>query len=132
MLPPETRLDRFDAPRFTVVPENLTSGGEYRYLTAPSGNPHNFSFLSLQSTTGTFELRQQVRVRSHLHDDIAFTPDLVVVRAGVPVQAARDPDFASGRRPFYSVDSTSVVAAHECKSMNPFPELLVGFIGSCQ
>lgn len=122
-------LSEFYARAFTVTPENLTSGGEYRYLTSPSGNPHNFSFLKLGSAAATFELRQQVRIRSHLHADIAFTPDLVVIRAGVCVHAVRDRHFASGRRPFYSVDSSSVVAAHECKSMNPFPELLVGFIG---
>ena len=64
-----------------------------------------------------------------MHADIAFTPDLVVVHQGAAVHAERDKDYASGKRPFYCVDSGSVVAAHECKSMNPFPELLVAFLG---
>ena len=122
-------LSEFYARSFTITPENLTATGEYRYLTSPSGNPENFSYLRLTSGDVEFELRQQVRIRSHLHGDIAFTPDLVVVLAGAAVQSLRDVDYASGKRPFYSVASTSVVAAHECKSMNPFPELLVGFVG---
>lgn len=122
-------LSEFYTRAFKVTPENLTSGREYRYLTSPSGNPYNFSFLNLWSAKGTFELRQQVRIRSHLHADIAFTPDLVVIQAGAFVYALRDQHYASGRRPFYFVDGSSVIAAHECKSMNPFPELLVGFVG---
>src|SRR5690606_26349089 len=41
----------------------------------------------------------------------------------------KDADFASGKRPFFKVSSADVIAAHECKSMNPFPELMVAFIG---
>ena len=122
-------LSEFYTGPFTVTAENLTSGREYRYLTSPGGNPNNFSFLNLWSATGTFELRQQVRIRSRLHADIAFTPDLIVIKAGALVHAVRDQHYASGRRPFYFVDSSSVIAAHECKSLNPFPELLVGFVG---
>jgi hypothetical protein len=122
-------LSEFYAKHFSVLPENLTLDGEYRYLTSPTGNPRNFSYLKLESDLDNFELRQQVRIRSHLHPDIAFTPDLVVLRGGAEVGSARFKEYASGKRSFYFVESSSVVAAHECKSLNPFPELLVGFIG---
>lgn len=112
-----------------VRPRNLTAG-EYRYLTTPSGNPKNFSFVSLKRGRSEFELRQQVRVRSHLDDDIAFTPDLVVIPAGANIASERDSDYASGKRSFFSVRSQDVIAAHECKSMNAFPELLIGFLGT--
>ncbi len=116
-------LSEFYAAEFDVTPENLTQKGEYRYLTSPSGNPANFSYLGFHSPSGCFELRQQVRIRSHLNPDIAFTPDLVVVHEGTVVSSVKDFDYASGKRPFYCVDTEAVVAAHECKSMNPFPEL---------
>jgi hypothetical protein len=105
--------------------ENLVDG-EYRYLTTPNGNPDNFSYIILSGDDGVFELRQQVRIYSHLDGDIAFAPDIVVLFKGSEISAIRDADYASGKRPFYTVSSKSV---HECKSMVPFPELLVSFIG---
>lgn len=113
---------------YTYTPANLVAG-EYKYLTTPSGNPENFSYVVLSGADGEFELRQQVRVQSHVDSDICFTPDLVVVVKDAAISSVRRGDFASGKRPFFTVSSSSVVAAHECKSTNPFPELLVAFIG---
>lgn len=45
------------------------------------------------------------------------------------IDAATNADFAAGKRKLFSVKSDQVVAAHECKSMNPFPELMVSFVG---
>ena len=103
--------------------------GEYRYLTSPSGNPANFSFVKLTGPDGEFEVRQQVRIESHVDPDIRFTPDLVVLVKDATINAVTHKDFASGKRQLFSVKSSQVVAAHECKSMNPFPELMVNFIG---
>lgn len=114
---------------FTVKPKDLTENNEYRYLTTPSGNPKNFSYVKLEHSSGEFELRQQVRIRSHLHEDISFTPDLVVLKAGANINVEKDKDFAGGKRSFFIVGSHDIVAAHECKSMNPFPELLISFVG---
>jgi len=111
-----------------LKPENIQDG-KYRYLTTPNGNPDNFSYVRIEVLGRTFALRQQVRIRSHLHSDIAFTPDMVVLAEGATIRAVNDRDYASEKRKFFSVNSSDVVAAHECKSMNPFPELLVSFIG---
>lgn len=113
-----------------VTLENLLPSGEFRYLTSPSGNPHNFSFVRVRIKDTSYEIRQQVRVRSHVDPDIAFTPDLLVVRANAEFEASHDSDYASGRRRFFAVSSKDVIAAHECKSLPPFPELLVSFIGT--
>lgn len=113
---------------YSLKLENLKDGA-YRYLTTPSGNPSNFSYVTLAGTDGEFEVRQQVRVESHVAEDIRFTPDLIVLVKGAQIDAAISPDFAGGRRKLFSVKSDAVVAAHECKSMNPFPELMVGFVG---
>jgi hypothetical protein len=111
-----------------LEPTNL-AGDSFRYLTSPSGNPKNFSYVSLEHDTGRFHLRQQVRIRSHHDEDIAFTPDMLVVAEEAVIRNDRDPDFANGKRSFFAVDGLEVLAAHECKSMVPFPELLVSFIG---
>lgn len=122
-------LTEFYSKTFTLTPQNLNDNGEYRYLTTPGGNPVNFSFVRLEAADYNYELRQQVRICSHLHADISVTPDLVVIMEGTQVQAEKRNDYASGKRSFFFVESTAVVAAHECKSMSPFPELLVGYIG---
>lgn len=112
----------------TLKPLNLKDG-MFRYLTTPSGNPDNFSYVEVTDGTDSFEIRQQVRVRSHIDPDVAFTPDMVVIRKDTTIQGKIDPEYASGKRQFFFVDSSDVIAAHECKSTNPFPELLVSFLG---
>ena len=114
---------------YLLTPKNLTPDNEYKYLTSPAGNPLNYSYIEALGSDGTFEIRQQVRVKSHVDPDIAFTPDIVVLLKDADISKSRDPAYANGKRDFYCVSSTSVVAAHECKSMNPFPELMVSFIG---
>ncbi len=114
---------------FVGTAANLDGGGAYRYLTTPNGNPANFSHMVMQRNEVCVELRQQVRIVSHLHPDISFTPDMVVVRHGTEAKIKTDPDYAGGKRSFFYVESRDVIAAHECKSMVPFPELMVSFIG---
>lgn len=122
-------LQFYSSQGYRLEPKNLTVAGEYRYLTSPAGNPANFSWVEATGPDGIFEIRQQVRIQSHIDEDIAFTPDIVVLQEGASVQNSRRDEYAGGKRPFYCVKSSSVVAAHECKSMNPFPELMVSFIG---
>jgi hypothetical protein len=119
----------YRAQGYVVSPQNLTADREYRYLTTPSGNPANYSYVTVAGLDGEFEIRQQVRVQSHADPHIAFTPDIVVLLKGASIDSSKHREFAGGKRPFYRVASSSVVASHECKSMNPFPELLVSFIG---
>ena len=115
-----------------LTAENLNANGEFRYLTTPSGNPDNFSWIRLSIKGQDFQIRQQVRIKSHWHNDIAFCPDIVVLKPNAPFEAVLDEDFANGKRKFFSVNSDQVVSTHECKSLSPFPELLVSFIGMFQ
>lgn len=106
------------------------SGDAFQYLTTPAGNPNNFSWIKVTIGNQEFQLRQQVRIRSHLDKDIAFTPDIVVLLGSAVVNETKDKDFANGKKGFFNVTSDAVVAAHECKSLVPFPELLISFIGA--
>lgn len=114
---------------YELTPTNLTRDGEYKYLTSPSGNPANYSYVLAKGSDGEFEIRQQVRVESYVDEHIAFTPDIVVLVKGAVIDSSKHEDYAGGKRSYFRVSSPWVVAAHECKSMNPFPELLVSFIG---
>ncbi|MGB9905126.1 MAG: hypothetical protein ACPLQO_10750 [Desulfotomaculales bacterium] len=120
----------YESKGCTVKPKNLGENNEYRYLTTPNGNPDNFSFLSLEKNEKHFQLRQQVRILcSHIDQEIAFTPDIVVIKKDTEIINRIDNDYANGKRRFFCIDSNDVIAAHECKSLVPFPELLVSFIG---
>lgn len=121
-------LKLYEKQSYNVVPQNLFEGS-YKYLTTPSGNPANFSYVALTRSDGEFEVRQQVRIESHVAPDIQFTPDIVVIVKGAQISGVKSASYANGKRPLFSVKSDVVVAAHECKSMNPFPELMVSFIG---
>lgn len=122
-------LTDYYSAEFKIHPRNLSAEGEYRYLTSPSGRPDNFSYLDLELDGQRYQLRQQVRIRSERHRDVYFTPDMVVLNSSDAIVAVRDDHYARGKRDFLCAASASVVAAHECKSMNPFPELLVSFLG---
>lgn len=121
-------LTDFYEKNCSLKPKNLKDG-KFRYLTTPSGNPDNFSYVEVTHGDDVFEIRQQVRVRSYLDPDVAFTPDMLVIRKNAKIEGKNDPDYASGKRKFFFVNSSDVIAAHECKSTNPFPELLVSFLG---
>lgn len=121
-------LNLYEKTGYAPIPLNLQEKC-YRYLTTPSGNPANFSYIGLTGPDGEFEVRQQVRIESHIAPDIQFTPDIVVIVKGAQISGVKNSSYANGKRALFSVKSEMVVAAHECKSMNPFPELMVSFIG---
>ena len=123
-------VEFYERSGFSGRLQNLARDGSYRYLTTPNGNPDNFSFLLLSGAVEQIELRQQVRIVSHIGDDIAFTPDIVALPCNARISKRTDADYANGKRSFFYVPSSEVIAAHECKSLVPFPELLVSFIGT--
>jgi hypothetical protein len=107
---------------------NLKSDG-FKYLTTPSGNPENFSYVLFSFGDEVFSIRQQVRIKSHVNENILFTPDIVVIKGDTKIEAELNKDYACGKKRLFFVASENVVAAHECKSMIPFPELLISFLG---
>jgi hypothetical protein len=111
-----------------VTVENLQEG-RFRYLTTPNGDPRNFSFVKVTDGDKEYQIRQQVRIRSAIDPNIAFTPDIAVFRKEKNVKSRYDDDYANGKRSFYFVDAKDMISIHECKCMNPFPELMVSFLG---
>ena len=122
-------LKYYEGMGFVLEVENLTKGTEFRYLTSPSGNPANFSYVVASIGNTEYEIRQQLKIYSDLDEQISFAPDLAVVKRNIEIEEVRDPDFANGKRKFFRVSSRDVIAAHECKSLPPFPELMVSFVG---
>lgn len=110
--------------------QNPDKDGAFKYLTTPSGNPNNFSFMLMTSDEESIEIRQQVRIKSHIGDYVSFTPDIIVIPKNEKILDKKDVDYASGKRRFFYITSDKVIAAHECKSLVPFPELLISFLGT--
>lgn len=121
-------LVEFYAETTTVTAENLIDG-KFRYLTTPNGNPRNFSFIKITHGKKEYQIRQQVRIRSAINPNIAFTPDIAVFEKEGNVKSRYDEDYANGKRSFFYVDAKDMISIHECKCMNPFPELMVSFLG---
>ena len=123
-------VEFYERTGFKGEVQKRASDGSYRYLTTPNGNPSNFSYMLMTNKNDyQIEIRQQVRIVSHVGSDVAFTPDIVVIPHNAKISSRKDADYAGGKRNFFFVNSSDVIAAHECKSMIPFPELLVSFIG---
>lgn len=122
-------LNYYEMMGFDLFIEGLTNEKEFKYLTSPSGNPDNFSFVVAKLGNSEYEIRQQLKIYSDIDDMISFSPDLSVVRRNINIEKIRDNDYANGKRSFYRVSNRDVISAHECKSLPPFPELLVSFIG---
>lgn len=121
-------IDVYKKKKFTATAKNLMDGS-FRYLTTPNGDPDNFSYIEICKGNKKYQIRQQVRVVSSKDERIYFTPDILVIKGMSKILDKKDELYASGRRKFFYVKSSKVVAAHECKSLEPFPELFASFIG---
>lgn len=113
---------------FSITVNNL-KGGVFKYLTTPNGNPDNFSYVVMRKEDKEYQLRQQVRIVHTKNERIYFTPDIVIIKGDADILIKKDPLYANGSRRFFYVDSSMTVAAHECKSLEPFPELFASFVG---
>ena len=83
-------LDYYEQMQFEISVENLTSDGEFRYLTSPSGNPNNFSFIVASLGERAYEIRQQLKIYSELDEYISFAPDLSVVKRNTHIEKVKD------------------------------------------
>ena len=121
-------IDMYEKKKFNIKAKNLKDG-IFRYLTTPNGDPDNFSYIEISKETETYQIRQQVRIVTSKDERIYFTPDIVVIKGIAKILGKKDKLYANGRRTFFYVKSSKVIAAHECKSLEPFPELFASFIG---
>lgn len=121
-------IDIYRKKHFSIKAINLIEG-TFRYLTTPNGNPDNFSYIEISKKQKKYQIRQQVRVVTSKDKRIYFTPDIVVIKGTAKILGKKDKMYANGRRIFFYIKSIKVIAAHECKSLEPFPELFASFIG---
>ncbi len=118
---------------YDVEVKNLIND-EFRYKLSPSGYPQNFSYFQVSRTYKTketfiqliYEVHHNLAVESARSKGIFTTPDVCVIKKD---SLLRDDDFYLRNSGFYYVPNDKLVTFAEAKNINPFPELLFGFIG---
>ena len=123
-------IQAYKNKKFTIKAIHSSGSGDvFRYLTTPNGNPDNFSYIKLSKENEIFYIRQQVRIVQSKNERIYFTPDITVMHGNTKIKKKNNEQYANNKRAFFYIKSNDVVAAHECKSLEPFPELFASFLG---
>lgn len=121
---------------FQISIQNL-QGNSFRYKLSPTGYPQNYSFFSItspisrgQPTPRTFEIHHNIAIESGLTPGVYCTPDISVILANTlaPIQN-QNAFFLGSNRSYYAVSNQYLQTFAEVKNYEPFPELLVSFIG---
>lgn len=121
---------------FTLIPRNpKNSGNFFIYKTSPAGNLPNYSYFearkTVQTNTGprkiSFDIRQNVPVQSSHDLDVYFTPDIVICVN--QFDTVKDHSYYHATRWRHYLKNEGLISFAEAKHYNPFPEILVSFIG---
>jgi hypothetical protein len=121
---------------FTLIPRNpKKSENFFVYKTSPSGNLTNYSYFEarkqIQTNKGlqeiSFDIRQNVPVQSNHDFDVYFTPDIVICED--KFEMVKDFAYYHSTRWRYYLKNEGLISFAEAKHYNPFPEILVSFIG---
>jgi hypothetical protein len=121
---------------YILIPRNPAQSDNYFiYKTSPSGNLVNYSFFEarkqIQTEKGTMEIsfviRQNVPVQSGRDTDVYYTPDIVICKD--QYDKIKDPAYYRATRWRHYLKNENLISFAEAKHYNPFPEILVSFIG---
>lgn len=108
-------------------------GGAFRFKCSPTGHINNFSYFKASKNESTgqaveFYIFHNATVQSSFDDEIFTTPDIVVSRVADP-SFTTDYYLSSKLRLSY-IDRGNLITFCEAKHYNPFPELMISFIGT--
>jgi hypothetical protein len=111
---------------YTPVVENMI-GGKFRFKCSPTGLLGNFSYMSLKKGETTYRLYHNASVQSAHDKDIFTTPDIVVAKDFTPSETM---NYYRGKKRFTYIPNVEMITFCEAKHLMPFPELMIGFIGT--
>ncbi len=121
---------------FEVDVKNLTPKGEFKYMLSPTGYPKNFSYFYIKKTYNykdptpyEYEIRHNIRVQAETDKDIFVNPDIIICKRKGKVGKRTDPRYYGGRRDKRFIPNDQLVSFMEAKHYNPFPELVLNFVG---
>jgi len=107
-------------------------GGKYRYKCSPIGLLRNFSYFKATKTdkqgqADTVYLYHNATVQSSFDDKVFTTPDIVVSKTDTPREST---DYYLTKKKMSYISKENLITFCEAKHLMPFPELMVGFIGT--
>lgn len=129
-------VSSYESDGFQVQIANLQNGA-FRYRITPTGLPQNFSYFTATKTyrrgqtitdTCIFEIHHNVAVESRMTKGLLLRPDISVINAGSLQPQARATPYFRGRS-YPIVQNKDLQTFVEVKHLNPFPELLISFVG---
>ena len=125
-------LRYYEAKGYKLEVQNLI-GGKFRYKCSPSGRLPNFSYFKASKTKEEGQeinifIFHNATVQSAFDTNVFTTPDIVVSKVSTPSYIKNY--YLVETRELSYIPHESLVTFCEAKHLTPFPELLVGFIGT--
>lgn len=111
--------------------QNL-QGGKFKYKCSPIGLLKNFSYFKAtkvftEKQEDTVYLYHNATVQSAFDDKVFTTPDIVVSKTNFPEETT---DYYLTKKRLSYISKEDLVTFCEAKNLLPFPELMIGFIGT--
>ena len=122
----------YEALGYSMSVCNLV-GGAFRFKCSPMGHIHNFSYFKaskkvLNGQCEEFYIFHNATVQSAFDDDVFTTPDIVVSRVAKP--DFTDDYYLTSKLKLSYIGRENLITFCEAKHYNPFPELMINFIGT--
>lgn len=107
-------------------------GGRFKFKCSPTGLLKNFSFFKAtkESDNGAGEvvyIYHNATAQSAFDEKVFTTPDIVVSNSNTPAETK---DYYTTKKTLSYIPKENLITFCEAKHLNPFPELLVNFIGT--
>lgn len=121
----------FEKIGFKLEVKNTTSN-EFVFALSTNSNPNNTSYFQLVYSVDherlEYEIRHNVKVRSHHCGEMYFSPDYVVCKSN-SLEKESVSWYYAGKYPLHFIKSENLITFAEAKNYIPSPELVINFIG---
>lgn len=123
-------VEYYESMGFRCEACNLKSGS-FRYKCSPTGHLGNFSYFAIRSgdeeDETLFYIFHNATVQSKHNVHVFTTPDIVISKTK---DAAATTDYYETRKKLTYIPNDQLISFCEAKHLKPFPELMIGFVGT--
>lgn len=117
---------------YVLTVQNL-KGGKFKYKCSPTGFLQNFSYFKAtkvndQGNGETVFIFHNATTQSAFDEKVFTTPDIVVSKTETPSESTDY--YPSSKMKLTFISKDDLITFCEAKHFNPFPELMINFIGT--
>lgn len=102
-------------------------GDKFKFKCTPRGLLENFSFFRVKKDNLVFRIYHNASVQSKHDKEVFTTPDIVVANDQEPQIIT---DYYITKQRFSFIPNNNLITFCEAKHYNPYPELMINFIGT--